>query len=346
MIIILNQYKEWIDNSLMYVALTKNKHNIFQIFYKRVSPNKIESKLELLYIYLKSIPNILFNYKKLKRTTYVMGLHFPFFFIARFFKCINENVVIDNFYLHKLGNNIRFQKLLTLLLKNKQYHLIVQSEIEVDYFRKISPTLKIDFIPYCMGKINVISHLSVPLNLPSRYVFTGGYTNRDYDLVLLTAKHFPNSNFVIVMSRLNIIKVEIPVNVFIYKDVDSKLFYLLLSKSECVIVPLKDQVGSSGQMLCLSAMQLGKPIIYSENSSINQYFAFNNGISYQLGNLNNLKDAISKYLALTYEEFKLIETIQIKTFNEYFTTEIRNQLIIGIIEKTNQLLNNRNRFLL
>ena len=71
---------------------------------------------------------------------------------------------------------------------------------------------------------------------------------------------------------------------FIYRDLKSELFNVMLYKSEFIIIPLKEHVGYSGQMLCLSAMQFGKPMIYSKNSTIHNYLKNSYGMSYKLNN--------------------------------------------------------------
>jgi glycosyltransferase involved in cell wall biosynthesis len=57
-----------------------------------------------------------------------------------------------------------------------------------------------------------------------------------------------------------------------------------MAESYLVVLPLKEDVGSSGQMVALAAMQLGKAVIAPDIGAINDYIA--NGITgsfYRLG---------------------------------------------------------------
>jgi hypothetical protein len=69
---------------------------------------------------------------------------------------------------------------------------------------------------------------------------------------------------------LNKIPVDVPPNVTLKKDIDKKSFFSLLSRSRMVVIPLLENVGSSGQMVCLAAMQYGKAIVYTDFDVISQ----------------------------------------------------------------------------
>ena len=334
MITMVSLYKEYIESSHIYTLIEKsNSYSIRKLFYKETSPNEIQSKYELISIWIKALPKILINYKSLLNTTYVIGLHFPFFIIAKAFNKINEKVIIDNFYLHKAGENKSIKKMLQFLLAGKEYTFIVQSVSEVEYYKKIAPTLNLVYLPFCMGKIEIQDSIQLPNSLPKSYLFTGGYSNRDYDLILRAAKSIKNYHFIIVMSRLNVLKEEVPDNVIILKDLDFQQFHLLLAKASGVIIPLKNNVGSSGQMLSLAAMQLGKPVIYSNNDSINHYFAYGNGISYEQNSLSSFESALERFFSLNKEELTELEEVQKKTFYNNFDLEHRGYKIMEIIQQ-------------
>ena len=84
----------------------------------------------------------------------------------------------------------------------------------------------------------------------------------------------PAEKFVFVASKLNreLLNEHIPDNVIMCYDVSTLEFERYLAESKLVVILLKENVGASGQMLCLQAMRNRKAIIYTDISSINYYF--------------------------------------------------------------------------
>lgn len=332
MFTVIAPYKEYIESLSIYPYIqTIYPKQVGQLFVKTKAPAKIESKFHLIILWIIAIPKILYSYKKLFKTTYVIGLHIPFFFVGKLFNQINREVVIDNFYVHNTGKKKFFKKMLKILLAGKGYTLIVQSNSEIIYFKEIAPTLTLKYLPYCMGKIEIYDNLTLPNNLPTSYLFSGGYTNRDYDLILKAAKNNGHLSFVIVMSRLNHLNIAVPDNVIVFKDLDFNQFHFLLSRAAGVIIPLKDSVGSSGQMLSLAAMQLGKPVIYSFNEAINHYFFYGNGISYEQNNLQSFQVALDRFSTLNKRDLDDLEAIQKKIFYENFESRNRMAKLMEIL---------------
>jgi glycosyltransferase involved in cell wall biosynthesis len=238
----------------------------------------------------------------------------------------NFHLFIYNFYIHDSGDLGVVKLILKFLLNNKKCTLIVQSAFELEYYKKLIPSLDLKYVPYC-SDVNGSKHLKL-----GSYVFTGGYTNRDYNLMLKLATLKPEIEFVFVVSLLNneFNNIIIPKNLKLYKDISADEFEKLLAQSKIVVVPLKNEVGSSGQMLCIQAMRNKKAIIYSEASSINGYFIDgNSGISYTKGDLYKLSKILDELFAdenriLKMGEFAYIESLQ-------FTIEMRNMRLIQII---------------
>lgn len=110
------------------------------------------------------------------------------------------------------------------------------------------------------------------------------------------ARSKPDIRFMFVASDLNKDLGDLPPNVTLKRNVTAEEFANLMEKASIVVVPLKEDVGSSGQMLCLQAMRYHKPIVYTNVSSINYYFTKESGIPYKLGDLQSLSDAIDYLL--------------------------------------------------
>lgn len=73
-------------------------------------------------------------------------------------------------------------------------------------------------------------------------------------------------------------------------------------------------------MLCLGAMALSKPIIYTDVSSINYYFQSNTkcGIPYQISDLQSLNSAINSLISYTNTELiEIGENARSRYINKY-----------------------------
>ncbi len=285
MIVTINLYSSWNDAFGDY--LRHREYDVEHISILKCPQKRFRSKKDLvinnLYALLKLLPKI---YMITNNCVYCTGVHYAVLLIHLIKG--RGKLYIYNFYLHSLGKRRIVKKMLHFLLNNRRVTVIVQTPDEVKYYKEISDKIKILFVPYCSDAIPFSDTKS-----DTKYVFTGGYTNRDYSLVLNLARKFPLQKFVVVASQLNKDINSIPENVTLYKDIPAADFNSLLAKSYIVIVPLKEDVGSSGQMLCLSAMRNSKPIIYADVSSINYYFTPpHSGFPYQIGSITSLSNTM------------------------------------------------------
>ncbi|WP_319480778.1 hypothetical protein [uncultured Draconibacterium sp.] len=165
-----------------------------------------------------------------------------------------------------------------------------------------------------------------------KYIFSGGYSNRDYELLFKCISQNPDMKFVIVASALNKDITDIPANATVYKDTSNKQFNTLLGNAYGVIIPLKKDVGASGQLLSLLAMQMHKPIIYCNISVVNYYFVpYKTGIPYQLNNIKSLNKALQTLMDPDFEVGKMTQD-SFKRCSEKFTLENRNLEFMRILK--------------
>lgn len=197
-----------------------------------------------------------------------------------------------NFYVHGLGANPLVRLVLRALL-GRSVRLLVQSEEDERFFRSLSNGAEIKRVPYCQDPVEID-----PAQIRDRgYVFAGGYTNRDYDLVLRLAQRLGGVPFVIACARHNGIDASIPANVELRRDLGWDAFHEALAGARAVLVPLRERVGSSGQMVTLAAMQLGKPTFVPDVDGVAQYVVDGeSGIVYPLGDEETLFLALSASL--------------------------------------------------
>ena len=253
------------------------------------------SKLDVVFAEIVSLLKLLFCLGKLRRKkVFCTGSHFSILFLFRVFPFLQETscLYIHNFYLHSLGNNVYVKRILSFLLGSNNVTIICQTPGEIDYYSALSSKVKLIFVPYCSDYFP-----SSPISQQKEnYVFTGGYTNRDYALIKELANRYVEKQFVIVASDLNKDLSNMPENCVIYKNLSSVEFHKRMDAAQIVIIPLKEDVGSSGQMLCIAAMRHKKPIVYANVSSINYYFTLDFGFPYSIGDVDSLDTAFNECL--------------------------------------------------
>lgn len=144
--------------------------------------------------------------------------------------------------------------------------IICFSSTEPQYYAETfnMPLAKFAYVPLGMARINRVN------TVKGNYVFSTGRSNRDYD-------------FLIEALSGTDIKMRIACGGYVYSGgADAKNVEILqncygknmleeLAHSFCVVIPLKDTHISSGQLVILQAMQLGKPVIVTENDTAKDY---------------------------------------------------------------------------
>ena len=330
-LVFIDIYEESIRNCEEFRAF-KDFYNIFPYSIETSTKELLRSKKRILFLEIKNIFKMFLHQNIFKnKIIYLNGLHLS---SLLYFKFRGRNhglgrVVISNLYFHKIILNKYFNLLLKFLFYKKDYFIVVQSPSEVNFFRLVGPSLEISLIPYAMPEIKI--H---PLKkLEGNYFFSGGYTNRDYPLLFDVAKLFPRETFIVAASKLNSINFgNLPSNVRLYIDILPDDFNSLILNSKCVIIPLMDDVGSSGQMLCQAAMQMSKPIIYADFNVVSQYFISNNsGIPYNPGDINSLSNALGHFINLDSILRQDMGNKAYSNYRDFFTNTSRIKSIINYL---------------
>jgi len=102
------------------------------------------------------------------------------------------------------------------------------------------------------------------------YVFSGGYSNRDYN-GLLRAAASASWPLVIVASAHNEIDHSICSRAEIFRDMDESDFELKLAGSRLVVLPLMSTGEACGQSVLLRTLRNCKPVVASRHESIVDY---------------------------------------------------------------------------
>jgi glycosyltransferase involved in cell wall biosynthesis len=255
--------------------------------------------------------------------------HYSALVVSRFLGPFHREVrvFLYNFYLHGLGRNAVIKRLLSFLLTERVL-IVAQSTDDFDYFASLSRGAKLVFVPYCQGPLEIASDDDAALG---DYVFAGGYTNRDYDRLLRCARRLPDVPFTIACSSLNRITESVPPNVQIHVDLDSRTFHRLLAGARLVVVPLAHDVGASGQMVTLAAMQLGKATVVPDSPSIAQYVEHGvSGILYSRSSGPSLCETIRA----VYDEATMLLEVGAaarRRYSERFTRASFDDALLGAL---------------
>jgi glycosyltransferase involved in cell wall biosynthesis len=123
----------------------------------------------------------------------------------------------------------------------------------------------------------------------------------------------------------------VPQNVRIYRDIPAKDFYNLMAGAQAVIVPLKIETGSSGQMVALAAMQFAKTVIYPNNDTISQYFQNGTtGLMYKTDDTESLLNQLD-FVTTHIDKINQIGESAKKTWELYYKRKNFEDVLIGAI---------------
>lgn len=230
----------------------------------------------------------------------------------------NVNVLILTFiYKERKGLAGRIYKyfIKNILEDSRLKKVVVYSENEVRFYSVIFPSVKDKFVflPLGISKI-VLKDENNELDKSYDYIFTAGASNRDYDFLFSVFKDSKYSVKIACDSLNN----EGTANIEVLRNVHGNRMYEYLYKCKMVVIPLKNLDISSGQLMLLQAMQMGKPIIVSNNKGIYDYitdgkegFIVENNKKIWLAKVEELFDNSELYSAMSY--------CQMNSFNTKFT---------------------------
>ncbi len=196
----------------------------------------------------------------------VIGLFLAFW--CRLLRISSPSIVLAQLILPERPKTVS-QKLrrwfVTFSLKRVDV-VVVYSQIEVEKYESLYGNAKTHFVFVPLG-------IDFPQNIVTRekeYIFSGGRSNRDYS-TLIQAAHAIKTPVVIVAQKYNIPKIELPPHVQLQYGVFGDEFDKLLAHASVVVIPLDRPDESSGQLVLLRAMAMGKAIVVTANRGIDDY---------------------------------------------------------------------------
>lgn len=102
------------------------------------------------------------------------------------------------------------------------------------------------------------------------YIFTGGYTNRDYATLMIAVADLETPVVVQALPGNNF-DMPIPSNVSIDTEFGPAHFEKVLSASKVVVLPLLPSGSAAGQSVLLQALQYGKPVVVTRHPGVVDY---------------------------------------------------------------------------
>ncbi len=110
-----------------------------------------------------------------------------------------------------------------------------------------------------------------------KYCFTGGYNNRDWNVVRKLALDFPNTDFICAANKKDFeecVQKDIPSNMKVYFDIKPDHYYDLMRRAFVVLLPLRDK-RVAGLINIVKSASFGVPCMITRTVSTAQYYTDN-----------------------------------------------------------------------
>jgi glycosyltransferase involved in cell wall biosynthesis len=238
-----------------------SRGNKLSLFYNRVIKAFVCSFK--IFIKRRQISNIIFWQQ-------FFGLIFVFY--CRLFNVKkNFNVIVVTFiYKEKKGliGKIYYKFIKYIVTSKYIDRIICFSTAECEYYSKIFNVDKEKFKFIHIGiEDSSAEYQNIEKSDSEKFLLAVGKSNRDYKFLIDSL----NGSEYKVKILCNTLNEKHQDNIEIYNNIFGKEYLKLLKQCYAVIIPLKDENISSGQLVMLQAMMLEKPIIITKSNTISDY---------------------------------------------------------------------------
>lgn len=208
-----------------------------------------------------------------------------------------------------------------LSLDMPSYTLCLSSKERIYYLNKFGEKYsgKICFVKYGMGTPESSQKVDHITNNKNRFFFSGGTSNRDYQILVKTFKGLEERLKIACFPR-DIKGLDIPPNVEVLHNVFGADFEDCMRKAYAVIISLDDPNISAGVLVLLNAMRLGKPIIATRSAGIEDYISEDCAILIDLHSSDDIRQAVKRSIAHKDYLFQ-IGYKAIQSYKDSFTIE-------------------------
>lgn len=147
------------------------------------------------------------------------------------------------------------------------------------------------------------------------FIFSTGRSLRDYDFLCNASPE----NFPVVIAADNYYPKIDKKHITVLRDCFGDAMLHRMAECFCVVVPLKDTETSSGQLVILQAMMLGKPVIVTENKTA-RFYLEDNQTGFIIDKTQAALQNALKILSEDREKYNEISQNARNEFSEKFTT--------------------------
>ena len=207
--------------------------------------------------------------------------------------------------------------------------VFVSARREIDVYAKRLrlPENRVRFLPF---HTNIIEPSMVPGT--GEYIFSAGKTGRDF-ATLAAAVEGLDVKVVVVSDQYHLQGINFPPNVEVYCDIPYEQYMKLLRGSSLVVVPLKKLVKSTGQVVFLEAMALGKPVVVTETVGSEDYIEHEvTGILVPPEEIHALRQAVINFIE-DPESYKTMADRALYQIKERHTFEVYTRNILNIAQE-------------
>jgi glycosyltransferase involved in cell wall biosynthesis len=157
------------------------------------------------------------------------------------------------------------------------------AELETIARRFATPADRLRYVPL---------HTNIPAPVRSEcddgFVLSAGRTLRDYSTLVRAAERL-QSPLVIICGANDLADVRLPGHVTLRREVDRATYLDILGRCSVVALPLLETERSTGQVVLLEAMALGKPVVTTRSpGTIDHVESGRNGILVEVGDHEGL----------------------------------------------------------
>lgn len=253
------------------------------------------------------------------------GLNFAFWCRLLHLNKLNELTIMTFIYKEKSGVIGKlYHRYMSFMVRSKYIdRFVCFSKEECDYYPSLFNVSRKRFIYVPLG-IEPINYSSTK---DEGYIFATGRSNRDYDFLLSV---LDNSDYQCQIACDTMAKtLNEGEGISILTDCHGNEMIKRMAHSHCVVIPLKDIHVSSGQLVILQAMALGKPVICTDADGIRDYASVETAMI-----IPNELDKWRNALSLLYNDKNLYDSISMAArvfFKENFTANAMFSRIAHII---------------
>lgn len=208
------------------------------------------------------------NYNKVLAWQQFYGLILAFYFRVFHIRNVPEIVVMTFIYKPKksFAGKVYDKFMRYIVTSGYIKYFIVFSESEKKRYASYFNVSETQFVFETLGHEDKTQE--VPISNADDFYLAAGRSNRDYEF-LVNAWGKRKEQLKIICDTLSL--KNIPNNIRILSDCHDDDYFAELAKCKAVIIPLENTHISSGQLVIIQAMMYGKPVIVTENDTVEDY---------------------------------------------------------------------------